>query len=228
MKRATADLFGARQSHPNAALDLANDRELAGVVALQLSHPSYNAATKVLSYRVERLPSLDTGGLAHLEAQRTRAALPRRFHAASLFIDDAPVAAPDTLVSRCQGTAVNNMQAPAGHQYIIVPMPQEAEPGWILGGWKMPGTSAGQGGSVSWSYTGTVDGSCQPEMPTTVYLDDANTTLGEIFLIVSGNSASPSRVGNPIPDTVAVRIDTQFVDGVAQTTFTYTNGPSAG
>jgi thioredoxin 1 len=99
MRTVTTQLFGGGQAKPNAALDLADDGELAGVAALTLSAPSYNARTRTLTYRASRLPSLSSTKLGHLEAQRSTAKLPRTFHAAALFIDDGEVPASVPLTS---------------------------------------------------------------------------------------------------------------------------------
>ena len=79
MRSAINELFGAGESAPNAALDLADERKLKGVIALELSHPRYNARTRVLRYHVRRLKSLRRTGLHHLESQRSDA----RCHGAS-------------------------------------------------------------------------------------------------------------------------------------------------
>ena len=91
MRSAINELFDAGESAPNAALDFAEERELKGVIALELSHPRYDARTRVLRYHVRRLSSLRRTGLQHLESRRSDARLPRRFRAAALFIDDAPL-----------------------------------------------------------------------------------------------------------------------------------------
>jgi hypothetical protein len=103
MRTVTTQLFGGKQAKPNAALDLADDGELAGIAALTLSGPHYNTRTRTLTYRTTRLPSLTSTKLSHLEAQRSTAKLPRTFHAAALFIDDGDVSTADGVTSAPPG-----------------------------------------------------------------------------------------------------------------------------
>lgn len=95
MHQALGELFGPGQPAPNAALDLTRD-EVSGVLALKLRAPRYDRRRHVLSYRVRRLRTLRNTKLAHLDGQRRRARIPRRFDAASLFLDDGqpPAAQP--------------------------------------------------------------------------------------------------------------------------------------
>jgi hypothetical protein len=71
---------------PNAAITLSNGGEDADVVAVELTHPRYDAKRHTLRYDARRLRA-PSSGLRHLDDRLDRS-LPRRFGAVSLFIDD--------------------------------------------------------------------------------------------------------------------------------------------
>ena len=70
MRSAIEELFDAGESAPNAALDFADEGERKGVIALELSHPRYDARTRVLRYRIRRLSSLSNLTHAPLAPER--------------------------------------------------------------------------------------------------------------------------------------------------------------
>jgi hypothetical protein len=91
-------LFARGRPAPNAALAIEGGG-LDGVVALELRDPRYNARRRTVSYRVRRLR--DVGGrLDRFADELSRRRLPRRFGAASLFIDNS-------LGKTCYTTVVN-------------------------------------------------------------------------------------------------------------------------
>jgi hypothetical protein len=79
-------LFGKTLPAPNAAITLSEGREDADVLAVELTNPRYDAKRRTLRYDARRLRETSTG-LRHLDDRLDRA-LPRRFGAVSLFIDD--------------------------------------------------------------------------------------------------------------------------------------------
>jgi thiol-disulfide isomerase/thioredoxin len=95
MRRFVGDLFG-HGPVLNAALDFARN-EVSGVLALTLRAPRWDARRRVLSYRVRRLRTLRETKVAHLDSERRRARIPRRFGGASLFIDDGQAPEPSQL-----------------------------------------------------------------------------------------------------------------------------------
>jgi uncharacterized protein YjbI with pentapeptide repeats len=79
--------FGFADRRPNAALTLLDGRRRADTAVFKLSAPRYRKKKATIRYFARPL-SEATGNLAHFESQRDRR-VPRRFGAASLFIDNA-------------------------------------------------------------------------------------------------------------------------------------------
>jgi len=77
--------LGFRADPPNAVLTLLHGNRKADTVALKLSHPRYDATHHTLRYAASRLRHA-TGSLSDYEAKTDRR-VPRRFNAASVFID---------------------------------------------------------------------------------------------------------------------------------------------
>ncbi|MDW5597180.1 phage tail protein [Conexibacter stalactiti] len=84
--------LGFAADPPNAVVTLSGGRRGADTVALELTRPRYDARRATVRFRARLLREL-TPGLAHHAARLDRR-LPRRFGAASLFIDDGSVAGP--------------------------------------------------------------------------------------------------------------------------------------
>jgi uncharacterized protein YjbI with pentapeptide repeats len=79
--------FGFAETRPNAALTLLDGHRGADTAVFRLSRPRYRPKQRTIRYLARRLSEAE-GNLSHFEHRRDRR-LPRRFRAASLFIDDA-------------------------------------------------------------------------------------------------------------------------------------------
>jgi hypothetical protein len=79
--------FGFEEVPPNAALTLLDAADHEDTVVVKLGEPRYKRKTRTVRYPALLLDEA-TGNLSHLEPRRD-GRVPRRFGAASLFIDDA-------------------------------------------------------------------------------------------------------------------------------------------
>lgn len=84
-----AGLGFSRANPPNAAL-VAEFASGSGVVVLQLTEPSYDADTGVLTYGAEGLGAYPVGQLESVTRDQVLERLPATFEAAALFIDGCP------------------------------------------------------------------------------------------------------------------------------------------
>ena len=94
------EIFFARQSPPNAALEVQGADESRDVVIVELAKPRYDRARGTLRFSAEVLPRdrvLRSGPLGLVDfATRNDAALPERFGRAVVFIDAAADSGPAT------------------------------------------------------------------------------------------------------------------------------------